>query len=134
MTAHHFSDDHPAAGAAKAAGVGCPKRLRACKSPEGVHALVSQAPERTPLDQEPTGLKSLGGAGCEGADVAKAEQWARTNEAQLRAELVSEQHVACGMAREIFVGGRVREVRGPDGEPVRGAVQVIESASFEAVV
>ncbi|MBK7580873.1 MAG: hypothetical protein IPI67_11765 [Myxococcales bacterium] len=67
-----------------------------------------------------------------GADAAKAEQWARTNEAQLRAELVSEQHAACGMAREAFVGGRVREVRGPDGEPVRGEVEVIESARFEA--
>lgn len=37
------------------------------------------------------------------------------------------------MAREVFVGGRVREVRGPDGEPVRGAVQVVEAASFEVV-
>lgn len=68
-----------------------------------------------------------------GADAAKAEQWARTNEAQLRAELVSEQHAAVGMTRDVFHGGRVREVRGPDGEPVRGAVQVVESAKFEAV-
>lgn len=68
-----------------------------------------------------------------GADVATAERWARQHESQLRSELVAEQHAACGMAREVFTGGRVREVRGPDGEPVRGAVQVIESASFEAV-
>lgn len=66
-----------------------------------------------------------------GADAATAERWARQHESQLRAELVTEQHAACGMAREVFTGGRVREVRGPDGEPVRGAVQVIESASFE---
>lgn len=67
-----------------------------------------------------------------GADAAKAEQWARQHESQLRAELVAEAHAACGMAREVFHGGRVREVRGSDGEPVRGAVQVIESAKFEA--
>lgn len=66
-----------------------------------------------------------------GADAAKAEQWARQHEAQLRSELVSEQHAACGMVRSVFHGGRVREVRGPDGEPVRGAVQVVEAASFE---
>lgn len=66
-----------------------------------------------------------------GADAGKAERWAREHEAQLRAELVSEQHAAVGMSRDVFHGGRVREVRGPDGEPVRGAVQVIEAASFE---
>lgn len=68
-----------------------------------------------------------------GADVATAERWARQHEAQLRAELVAEQHQLVGLTREVFTGGRVREVRGPDGEPVRGAVQVVESAKFEAV-
>ncbi|MBE7480258.1 MAG: hypothetical protein HS104_09780 [Polyangiaceae bacterium] len=68
-----------------------------------------------------------------GADAAKAERWARQHEPQLRSELVSEQHAACGMAREVFHGGRVREVRDGNGEPIRGAVQVIESAKFEAV-
>lgn len=67
----------------------------------------------------------------EGADAAKAERWARQHESQLRAELVAEQHRLVGMAREVFTGGRVREVRGSDGEPVRGAVQVIEAATFE---
>lgn len=67
-----------------------------------------------------------------GADAAKAERWARQHEPQLRSELVSEQHAACGMAREVFHGGRVREVRDGNGEPIRGAVQVIESAKFEA--
>ncbi|MBK8998087.1 MAG: hypothetical protein IPM35_20375 [Myxococcales bacterium] len=66
-----------------------------------------------------------------GADVATAERWARQHEAQLRAELVAEQHAAVGMSREVFHAGRVRAVRGPDGEPVRGAVEVIEAARFE---
>ena len=68
-----------------------------------------------------------------GADAATAERWARQHEPQLRSELVSEQHAACGMAREVFTGGRVREVRGPDGEPVRGAVRVVAAAEFEVV-
>ena len=59
-----------------------------------------------------------------GADVAKAEQWARQREAELRAELVTEAHAVVGMVRAAYQGGRVREVRGPDGRPVRGQVEV----------
>lgn len=60
----------------------------------------------------------------EGADVAKAERWAREREQELRAELVAEASATVGLARSAFHGGRVREVRGPDGEPVRGQVEV----------
>lgn len=59
-----------------------------------------------------------------GADAVKAEQWARKHEQQLRAELVAEAYAAVGLAREVYQGARVREVRGPDGEPVRGEIEV----------
>lgn len=67
-----------------------------------------------------------------GADASKAREWARQHEQQLRAELVAEAHAVAGLARSVFDGARVREVRGADGEPLRGAVSVVEAAQFEA--
>lgn len=63
-----------------------------------------------------------------GADATKARSWCLDHEQVLRRELVAETQAAAGLGRvrEVWEGSKVAEVRGPNGEPVKGAVRVVE--------
>lgn len=63
---------------------------------------------------------------AQGGDVERARTWCLEREQVLRRELVAEVQRAAGLGRvvEVFQGSRVVEVRGPDGQPVKGEVRV----------
>ncbi len=59
-----------------------------------------------------------------GTDWEIAEHWVKRNELELRAELVDEIRRHCGIRSLRRPDGTLPDVRGPDGEVVRGQVIV----------
>lgn len=61
-----------------------------------------------------------------GADRAKAETWLRDHELELRRLLVCECQSLAGV-RGVFADGKIRKVRGANGEDIKGKVEVVEA-------
>ncbi len=65
-------------------------------------------------------------------DAAAAMSWLIRNEQQLRRELVAEFQKKClGHVMSVFNGAKIREVTGPGGERIVGAVEIVPANDAE---